>query len=408
MVRFIVRCLPTGKHLTKLIIIFILIFTPLFTAFAQTKNSELYAKAVALDNKHKYSEAIKVYRQYINAAAECGENFQEDKIRLRIARITEDFAQAASEYKTFIEKCPKSRYRFLARYELATLYKLKGHYSEALTEFYELSYRCKGTPYWQKSLLEATEIEIELYNFEKAIINLYNLLEEIEDYEDIGRTYFLLGVANVKQKCFDDAEEYFLICAGSFPMCSAAASSLLELIAIHIQAGRIAYAKKIQSMLEDMYPDSPQIYEAPKLLAAYKDVTADDGFIEIELNMEDNQKIRQRTLARLREDFHLSNDEFVGKTNDSKINQYESLKFGTYLQLGYYSDPKYAQEYIEECDKKGIKGLFLSETTSSKSNQKFYRILLGPFSQKAANEKLIELKDSHIEAISMELTINYE
>lgn len=407
MVRFIVRCLPTSKHLTKLIIIFILIFTPLFTAFAQTKNSELYAKAVALDNKHKYSEAIKVYRQYINAAAECGENFQEDKIRLRIARITEDFAQAASEYKTFIEKCPKSRYRFLARYELATLYKLKGHYSEALTEFYELSYRCKGTPYWQKSLLEATEIEIELYNFEKAMVNLYHLLEEIEDYEDIGRTYFLLGVAAVKQKSFDDAEEYFLICAGSFPMCSAAASSLLELISIHIHAGRIAYAKKIQSMLEDMYPDSPQIYEAPKLLADYKDVKADEGFIEIELNMEDNQKIRQRTLARLREDFHLSNDEFTDKSHNSPADS-GTLKSGTYLQLGYYSDPKYAQEYIEECDKKGIKGLFLSETVSSKSDQKFYRILLGPFSQKAANEKLIELKDSHIEAISMELTINYE
>ena len=62
------------------IILVILIFTPLFTAFAQSKNADLYAKAVALDNKHKYSEAIKAYRQYINAAAECGENFQEDKI----------------------------------------------------------------------------------------------------------------------------------------------------------------------------------------------------------------------------------------------------------------------------------------------------------------------------------------
>ena len=392
----------------KNIIFLIFICFSLSALFPQAKNSDLYAKAVALDNKHKYSEAVKAYRQYLNAAHDNDQNFQEDKIRLRIARITEDFAQAAAEYKTFIEKCPKSRYRFLARYELATLYKLKGHYDEALTEFYELSYRCKGTPYWQKSLLEATEIEIELYHFEKAMVNLYNLLEEIEDYEDIGRTYFLLGTANVKQKCFDDAEEYFLICAGSFPMCSAAASSLLELISIHIQAGRIAYAKKIQSMLEDMYPDSPQIYEAPKLLADYKDVTADEGFIEIELNMEDNQKIRQRTLARLREDFHLSNDEFVGKSDEGKVRQHDSLKSGTYLQLGYYSDPKYANEYIEECAKKGIKDLFLSETTSSKSNQKFYRILLGPFSQKAANEKLIELKDSHIEAISMELTISYE
>lgn len=376
-------------------------------AFSEAKSSDLYAKAVALDNKHKYGEAIKAYRQYLNSAAADDANFQEDKIRLRIARITEDFAQAAAEYKTFIEKCPKSRYRFLARYELASLYKLKGRYDEALTEFYELSYRCKGTPYWQKALLEATEIETELYHFDKAMMNLYHLLEEIEDYEDIGRTYFLLGVAAVRQKCYDDAEEYFLICAGSFPMCSAAASSLLELIAIHIHNGNIAYARRIGSMLEDMYPDSPQIYEAPKLLAGCRDVTADDGFIEIELNMEDNQKIRQRTLARMREDFHLSNDEFVRKPeNDS--NSFDTLRSGTYLQLGYYSDPKYANEYIEECAKKGIKGLFLSETTSPKSDQKFYRILMGPFPQKKANEKLIELKDSHIEAISVELTISYE
>lgn len=391
----------------KSIILVILIFTSLFSSFSQSKSSDLYARAVALDNKHKYSEAIKVYRQYLNSANAGDESFQEDKIRLRIARITEDFAQATSEYKTFIEKCPKSRYRFLARYELASLYKLKGHYDEALTEFYELSYRCKGTPYWQKSLLEATEIEIELYHFDKAMVNLYHLLEEIEDYEDIGRTYFLLGVAAVKQKCFDDAEEYFLICAGSFPMCSAAASSLLELISIHIHAGNISYAKRIQSMLEDMYPDSPQIIEAPKLLADYKDTAADEGFIEIELNMEDNQKIRQRTLARLREDFHLSNDEFVDRSGNTSIDS-GTLKSGTYLQLGYYSDPKYASEYIEECGRKGIKGLFLSETVSSKSDQKFYRILMGPFSQKAANEKLIELKDNHIEAITMELTISYE
>ena len=112
-------------------------------------------------------------------------------------------------------------------------------------------------------------------------------------------------------------------------------------------------------------------------------------------------------MARLREDFHLSNDEFADKSQNSQADS-GTLKSGTYLQLGYYSDPKFANEYIEECGKKGIKGLFLSETVSSKSDQKFYRILLGPFSQKAANEKLIELKDNHIEAITMELTISYE
>ena len=158
--------------MSKRFIVFLILICTSLSAFSQAKNSDLYAKAVALDNNHKYSEAVKAYRQYLNAAHDNDQNFQEDKIRLRIARITEDFAQAAAEYKTFIEKCPKSRYRFLARYELATLYKLKGHYDEALTEFYELSYRCKGTPYWQKSLLEATEIEIELYHFDKAIDNL--------------------------------------------------------------------------------------------------------------------------------------------------------------------------------------------------------------------------------------------
>lgn len=373
--------------------------------YADKKCSDLYNKALSLDKKGSYEQAIKTYRQYIELARQSEQNFQEDKIRLRIARITSDFKQAAIEYRGFIDSFPKSRYRFLARYELASLYKLKGQYPEALKEYYELSYKTKGTPYWQKSLLEATEVEIELYNFHQAMLNLYKLLEEIDDYEDVGRTYFLLGIANAKQKSYDDAEEFFLICAGSFPMCSSAAASLLELINIHILNGNISYAKKIQSMIEEMYPGSPQIYEAPRLLEPYKDVQADDRFIEIELNMEDNEKIKQRTLARLREDIHLSNDEFID--TNTNIN-HDNLKSGTYLQLGYYSDPKYANEYIEECTSKGIKGLFLSETTSSKSDTKFYRILLGPFSKEDANEKLMELRDKHIETITIELTISYE
>jgi hypothetical protein len=52
-------------------------------------------------------------------------DFQNDKIQLQIARLTEDFEESIKEYNLFFEKYPKSRFRFLVRYELGYLYKLK-------------------------------------------------------------------------------------------------------------------------------------------------------------------------------------------------------------------------------------------------------------------------------------------
>ncbi|MBP7552044.1 MAG: SPOR domain-containing protein [Spirochaetes bacterium] len=387
----------------------ILLITFLFSfmfLFSQTKELDIYKKALSFDQIKNYKSAVKYYKEYLNISKD---NAQKEKIQLRIARITSDFDASVVEYNTFLSEYPKSRFRFLARYELASLYKFKGKFKEALAEFYEISQRSKGTPYWQKALLVASEIEYELLNFKDAIKNLYEVLEEIEDYEDLARAYFLLGAVMLKQGLTDDAEQFYLITAGTFPLSCKAPAALLELLKIYLAQNKPDYSKKIQTMIGELYPDSPQNHEAQKYSRELKDVKELDEFIELNLiNLEENNDYKKKSLARLRADIKLSNEEFIEKKEETAGDKKE-LKSGYYLQIGYFSSEENSKTYVDNFNKKWGEKAFYSETVSSKTGLTNFRILIGPFDDKTkANDKLIELKDKNVEAITLELGGSYD
>jgi len=387
-------------------ILLIIFLIPFAYLFSQTKELDIYKKALSFDQIKNYKSAVKYYKEYLKISKD---NSQKEKVQLRIARITSNFDASVVEYRTFLSEYPKSRFRFLARYELASLYKFKGKFREALTEFYEISQRSKGTPYWQKALLAASEIDYELLNFKSAIKNLYEILEEIEDYEDLARAYFLLGAVMSKQGLPDDAEQFYLITAGTFPLSCKAPAALLELLKIYLAQNKLNYAKKVQIMIGELYPDSPQNHEAQKYSKELKDVKELDEFIELHLiNLEENNDFKKKSLARLRADIKLSNEEFIKKVEKTEGDKKET-KRGYYLQIGYFSSEENSKNYVESFNKKWGEKAFYSETVSSKTGLTNYRILIGPFSDRSkANDKLIELKEKNIEAITLELGGSYD
>lgn len=390
-----------GKKLLLIIFLF-----SLMNLFSQTKELDIYKKALSLDNLKNYKSAVKYYKEYLKISKDSAQN---EKIQLRIARITSDFDASVVEYRTFLSEYPKSRFRFLARYELASLYKFKGKFKEALTEFYEISQRSKGTSYWQKALLVASEIEYELLNFKNAIKNLYEILEEIEDYEDLSRAYFLLGAVMLKQGLTEDAEQFYLITAGTFPLGCKAPAALLELLKIYLTQNKLDYAKKIQIMIGELYPDSPQNHEAQKYSKDLKDVKELDEFIELNLiNLEENGDFKKKSLARLRADIKLSNEEFI-EMEERPVSDKKEIKSGYYLQIGYFSSEENSKTYVDNFNKKWKEKAFYSETVSSKTGLTNFRILIGPFSDKSkANDKLIDLKEKNVEAITLELGGSYD
>jgi len=362
----------------------------------------LYKKGLEAEERGDYKNAILFYKEYLKVKKD---DFQNDRIQLKIARLTENLDDSIKEYNIFFENYPKSRFRFLARYELGYLYKINAKYTDAENQFNVLIEKAKGTPYWQKALLEISELQYERFDFKNATKNLYLLLENIDDYEDVGRAYFLLGIIMVKQGLIEDGEQFFLICAGSFPQCSKAASSLLELAKLYINTNRVEYALKLKEIISQLYPDSPENYEIQKLT---KNLRIDEKSIEnIDIpliDLEDEPKIKDKTMARLKEDLSLSVEE-IYKNQDFKSER----EYGIYLQLGYYSDLNNVKEFIEKKRSLGISDLKYMETISPKSKNKFYRIVIGPFKTKeAANKRLIELKEKNIESIILEIKKDYE
>ncbi len=381
--------------------VFIYIFS-LYILYSQTKELSLYKKAFDFEKKGDYKNAIKFYKEYLNTKKD---DFQNDKIQLKIARLTEDFEESIKEYNLFFEKYPKSRFRFLVRYELGYLYKLNARYNEAEKEFMVLIEKAKGTPYWQKALLEIAELQYERFDFKNAIKNLYILLDNIDDYEDIGRAYFLLGVIMIKQGMYEDGEQFLLICAGSFSLCSKAPSCLLELAKLYIKLNKIEYALKLEKMIGELYPDSPENYEIKKIVKDLNqsNISLDNVSIPL-IDLEDDPKIKDKTMARLREDLKLSLEDIYKLEENLSLNQY-----GIYLQLGYYSELNNVKEFIEKQKSRGVQDLKYIETISPKSGNTFYRVVLGPFKNiELANKKLIELKEKNIEAIILEIKKDYE
>jgi tetratricopeptide (TPR) repeat protein len=383
----------------KIILIYILFV--FFQVYSDENLLKYYKLGLRYEEQGKIKEAVENYKIFISKSKN---KTQVEKIQLKIARISENFEQSVNEYKYFIKSNPFSRYRFLAMFELATLYKFNKKTNEALKTFYKLADISNGTPYWQKSYLEASALEYEGKNYKQAIKNIYKVLEEIEDYEDVGTSYFLLGVITSRQKLYDDAQDFFLICSGSFPQCSKAASSLLELIKIKIIKEKKLEAKKIALMIDQLYTDSPENHEAKKLTQDIL-IQKNSELPDVELlNLNDNQEIKKKAITRLIEDLGLSLE-----LQEEKKNETRTASSGYYVQLGYYSSLDNANQVLELSQDKNIKDVFITKSVSSKSSKTFYRALIGPYNtSKDANNKLIELKEKNVEAIVLELSKDYE
>jgi TolA-binding protein len=382
------------------ILLLLFIITSVQIFFSEENNSSFYELAIKYENVHNNEKAIFYYKKFIDSIKDAA---QIEKVKLKLVRLSSDFHVSIDGYNSFLSTYPNSRYRFIARYELATIYRMNGDEEDALKEFYKLADISYGTPYWQKSLLMASTVEISVQNYKSAIRNLYKVLEEIEDYEDIGKSYFLLGVALERQENYDKAEELFLICAGSFPQCSKASGALLELMNIYITRNKNNYALKISRMLDQLYTDSPENVESKKIIAKLG-CTTDEKLPEIELinlNFDEDSESRKRSVERLITDMNLSNE----IKEEPKL---KNLNSGYYIQFGYFSNSDNADDTLNLCKNKGITA-FIAKFKSSASGNYFYRVLSGPFdSSKTANQKLIEIKEQNIEAIVLELTKDYE
>jgi tetratricopeptide (TPR) repeat protein len=378
----------------KLFISFIFI-NIIFILYPQTNPQTVLNKAIELENNGKNTEAIEYYKKYILLI---NDNDEKEKISLKIPRLIDNIPDSIEEYKNYLLKFPKSRYRFLARFELANLYSINKSYKSSLSEYYNLSNISKGTAYWQKSLIEASKIEIILSNIEQAMKNLYNILNEIDDYEDIGTIYFYLGVIYIKQNSFPDAEQYFLMCAGSFPQCSKSGASLNELMNIYILEKKYNQARTIARMIEELYTDSFENLLAKKTLNSIEGYKSGESDKVNLINLNDDKDIKDKSMARLKSDLELS-IEIKNIDNTPK-----DKSIGYYVQLRYFSQEEFALKLIDICKSKNVKYVFIKKSESSSSGKVFYRVLSGPYNtEKQANEKLIEFKENNLESIVIKL-----
>lgn len=373
---------------------FLLLLSFLFLTQFLFSEESLLKNALDFEKKGEYVDAIKCLKSYSGVIKNVDDK---EKIQLKIARLTEDYELSVKEYEKFLIDYPKSRFRFFARFELAGIYFSNNNLIKSKEQYYKLAELSRGTPYWQNSLIEAGKIEIIHENYKKALNNIYNLMNEIDDYEEIGVSYFLLGLIASKQKSYLDAEEFFLIGAGSFPQSSKAAASLLELLKIYLETDKISKALKTGKMINEFYTDSPENYESYRVLKGIdSSLYKKEEDIEL-INLNENPEIKKRTIRRLREDLKLSKnlqDNVVIVDSGKKI----------FVQLGFYSQKDNAVDRVKVCSDKGVKDVLLRDGKSDKSGKMFYRVLIGPFkSREAANEKLIELKEKDIESIVLEL-----
>ncbi len=317
-----------------------------------------------------------------------------DKVQLKIARLTSDHSLKVNEYRTFLNTYTKSRYRFLARYELGMFFILNDKLEEAQKEFNTLSQLSRGTPYWHKALINLAKIEVSKALYKNAISILYRIIESVDDYEDIGKTYFYLGYIFFEQELYDDAEHFFLICSGSFPQSSKSSASLLFLLNIYERQNRLPSFEKIYKILNQIYPGAPEIREANILLKSVKsnpNQSAETKSVEL-INITNYKDIRLKSMARLKEDLDLSFIHLEGG----------ALKQSTYyLQLGYFSAKENSIKFSTQItDKIGTK----PEIRVVDNNGKiFYRVMVGPYKNRSeANIKLIELKEKTVESMIIE------
>ena len=151
-------------------------------------------------------------------------------------------------------------------------------------------------------------------------------------------------------------------------------------------------------MLNEFYTDSPENNDSYSLLVNItENIVNNEENVEL-IDLNENPDIKNKTLKRLREDLRLSN-EFLDVVENKTIIQKK-----IFVQIGFFSQEENALERIKICKNKDINDAFIKKTKSSKNDNYFYRILVGPYNSKEkANDKLIELKEKNIESIIMEL-----
>jgi TolA-binding protein len=385
-------------------LIFFLFFLA-FYLFSSNKeiNDELFLKAEKYEKEGNISEAIRYYEKYNNQ----NNNLEDkEKIDLKIARIIPDYEIKVKRYKEFLEKYPDSQFRFLVRYELANLFKLNNKYQKAIIENIKLANLAKSTVYWQKANINIAILKYTLNEYELAAEVLNDLLKKIDDYEDLGTVYYLLGKIMVKQLKYKEAEKLFLICAGSYPQSSKGALSLFELQNVYILLSKYSEAERIALMLNQLYPDSLENKNAQKRLETIK-VDKNKKYLEIELiNLNNDIEIKNISTDNIKKELKSSMDIFDESTNNSISKEDKAY----YIQMGYFSKLDNVKEVIRVFKSKGILDVFYARTRpSSKSKGTSYRILIGPFHKKSdANKRLIDLKDKNIESIILELYKYYD
>ncbi|MCG8571312.1 MAG: SPOR domain-containing protein [Spirochaetes bacterium] len=386
------------EKLSKEIQLFIFLFSVTIQVFS-TSQMDFYKKAMQFENQGKLTEAIRNYKVFLKNSRQ---TVIKEKVQLKIARLTTDINQKDKEYQLFFDQYSQSPYIYIAYFELAQVYLLTNQIITAKKYFKKLTAISTGTPYWQKSLIEIAKIEILLKNYGEAIKIFYQLLENIEDYEDVGEIYYHLGITMLNQKLMDDAEEYFLITAGSFSLSARAPTALLQLIILYMDTERYGEAKEGTKILGELYPDSIEYLDAKKRVKKIAPTVKNESIALINLN--ENQSLKEKIInkiaADLKESTHLNE---VANTAKPGLNGY-------YLQLGYYSSPENAQLQIEQLrEQKKIDDVFWAKTVSSYNKKTFYRIVAGPFSNRdQAMKRMIELKEKQIESIILELIKIYE
>lgn len=366
---------------------FFFIFTIVIVFSDENEIDEILKKAIYYEKNGDIKNAIKFYKSYL------AKNKDDEKIHLKLARLIPEFSEKTVEYRKFLTNFPASRYRFIARLELAQMYLLKDEYDNALSEFIKLKELSKGNEYYYIASYNIASLLLKKDKFDDALKELNEIIKDDENKVNRAEGYYLIGLIYTKKKMYKDAEENFLFIIHNFTASNITPLVLYELINIYLLQNRMDLVEKYSIILNRYFPDSPQaVLVKNKLRDEQLNKIIDEQYFNIVKEKNENEN------NRIKNDFKLSLVE----------NDFHDLKF-YYLQLAYLSNEENAKALLLNYQKKVKEEFFIAKTKSNESNKIFYRIVIGPFfNYKNAIEKKEELKKNEIESVVMELIPRYE
>ncbi|MBN2544658.1 MAG: tetratricopeptide repeat protein [Spirochaetes bacterium] len=355
-----------------------------FNIFSDQTN-DLLKNALIYENNGNYDKALEYYQKYIKVN-------NDEKVFLKIIRLTQDYDEIVQKYNDFLIEFPVSRFRFIARYELAKIYLLNNNYKEALKEFEKLKEFSRGNQYYYRSSYNIANIHNKLKNYHEAIIEIDNLLSDDENIYNKAECFYLSAIINIKNGNYKEAEKNLLFCIDNYSSSDIVASCLFELITIYMKMNDIDNVNYYSDKLNKGFPDSFENYIIKKKL---KNNNTNDNEL---IYYNENELINDN---RIRSDLKLS-------LEIDSSNELINLK-SYYLQLSYLSNYENAKILLDSYRLKGLNDIFISRTESASSNKIFYRLLIGPyFNLKDAKKRKEELDSKKIDSIIMELVKSYE